>query len=122
MRVDVVIRQLERTLERLSWNAEQQIEYMSRFGVGSDEMALDFDDAFRTTSGMIRQGLMPDSLREALHPVDEILTEMTDSHEDEWDEEAVSESRTWSILRKAAATSLISLKETEFETGSDCDL
>lgn len=122
MRIDVAIRQLERALERLSWNAEQQIEYMSRFGVGSDEMALDFDDAFRTTSGMIRQGIMPDSLRETLRPVDEILTEMTDSHEDEWDEEAVSESRIWSILRKAAATSLISLKETEFETGSDCDL
>jgi hypothetical protein len=109
VRAESVIRQLKVALERLTWDADQQIGFISRLRVGADELALEFDDAYRTTSGMIAEGLLPHAVGDVLRPVDEILTMMTDAGQEEWTESAVTASPAWERLRDAAKTSLQSL-------------
>lgn len=114
MRVENIVRQLERALERLTWDPDQQLEFISRLGVGPDELALEFDDSFRIASGMADQSMLPSSVMEILRPIDDILAGMTNSGPAEWTTRAVSESQTWVSLRDAAQVSLESLRRTDF--------
>ncbi|MFI5678788.1 hypothetical protein [Streptomyces cellulosae] len=121
MRADIVIRQLEKALERLAWDAEKQIDFISRLRVGVDELALEFDDAFRPVSGLTRDGTMPKSVTKALDSVDKILTEMTRSPEAEWTPTAVRNSQSWKILRNTARESLNLLREVEIDIDSSSE-
>lgn len=74
-------------------------------------MALEFDDAFRTASGMVSARIMPDSVGDAVQPVDDFLAEMTASSPEVWTENAVSSSQTWSDLRRVATEALRNLRK-----------
>ncbi|MEU6350005.1 hypothetical protein ABZ896_11825 [Streptomyces sp. NPDC047072] len=113
MRVDVAVRQLEKSLECLSWDASRQIDHVRGLGVGPDELALDFDDSFRVVSGMIAEGVIPDSLGGPLGSVDAILEDMTRTPEEKWSESAVRNSQVWCDLRVAARKALDVLRGLE---------
>jgi hypothetical protein len=74
--------------------------------VAPDELALEFDDAFRVASGMVSEGILPETLREFLAPIDELLTEMTHSTLDEWSVDSLSHSSAWNCLRRLATDAL----------------
>lgn len=97
---------LEQSLELLTRSADRQLGYMRHCGVGADEMALEFDDAFRVVSGRVSEDLLSRFISESVRPVDEILTAMTDSGGEEWTERAVLESAAWERLREASRTAL----------------
>ena len=115
MRAIHALRQLERALERLAWEGERQIQHLSRCRVGADEFALEFDDAIRVVSGMVGEGLIPSSVREAVRPVDQSLAYMTTAASDEWTEAAVRGSRAWSDLRRTAHEAMNAVHEAQFE-------
>ncbi|MGA5322196.1 hypothetical protein ACPCIU_17380 [Streptomyces seoulensis] len=107
------MRQLKQALERLAWTSDEQLEFVSRHRVGPDELALLFDDAFRPVMGVVSDGGLPQSIAEALVPVDQILAEMTEAGLDEWTQEALSTSRRWAMLRSAARESIEGLDKVE---------
>lgn len=113
MSAEKLMRQLNQALERLAWTPDRQLEFVSRHGVGPDEFALLFDDAFRPVMGIVREGGLPQSIAEALVPVDQMLAEMTDVGPDEWTQEALLASRRWAMLRTAARKSIEGLEGTE---------
>ncbi|MFI0981999.1 hypothetical protein ACH4SP_33950 [Streptomyces sp. NPDC021093] len=110
MKADVAIGQLEQALNRLAWGADQQLEHLGRWGVGPDELALEFDDAFRVVPGLVSQGLLPDSVTALLQPVDDALAAMTDASGNEWTNDAMAQSPTWSLLRRTAQEALDGLR------------
>ncbi|WP_033323648.1 hypothetical protein [Streptomyces yerevanensis] len=119
MKVDVAVRQLEQALERLSWDAERQIDYTRRLGVGVDELALEFDDSYRPVSRLIEEGLLPEALSEAIKFIDQSLEGMTRTPEDKWTEDAVRASQEWLDMRKTARQAVSLLQGIEFDTDDD---
>ncbi|MGW2698997.1 hypothetical protein [Streptomyces sp. NPDC001340] len=111
MRTDLALQQLEKALNHLTLDPERQIAHISRLGVGPDELALEFDDAFRTVSGMINEGRLPEPLREPLDIIDNLLQEMTRTPEGKWTRDAILNSRDWSTLRELARNSLSALRK-----------
>ncbi|MEU1050612.1 hypothetical protein ABZ400_36530 [Streptomyces sp. NPDC005897] len=118
MTVERVSHQLRRSLVHLSWEAEKQVEYINRLAVGPDELALEFDDAFRVASGMVSEGSLPAPLGNLLAPMDELLSEMTRSTQDEWSIDALGLSVAWQRLRMLAVEVLRYLEE-ESDLGSE---
>lgn len=118
MTVESVSRQLQRALTHLAWKAEKQIDYISRLAVGPDELALEFDDAFRVASGMVSEGILPETFRDLLVPMDELLTEMTHGTQDEWSVDSLTHSSAWNCLRRLATDALNHL-DFEDKSGSE---
>ncbi|MEU6549750.1 hypothetical protein ABZ915_05570 [Streptomyces sp. NPDC046915] len=111
MQAGLVLASLEQALQTLAGSADQQLGYMRRAEVGADEMALEFDDAFRVASGVVSEGRLARFVVQVVRPVDEVLAVMTDSSREEWSERAVVESVSWGRLREAARTALACLRE-----------
>ncbi|MEV5613635.1 hypothetical protein [Streptomyces sp. NPDC052225] len=110
MRIDVAVRRLDQSLQRLAWQADRQVEHVARWRVGPDELALEFDDAFRVALGLVAQGLLPESVGTLLRPVDQILAEMTEGSAEAWTTDAVAHSPAWERLRSTAREALGTLR------------
>jgi hypothetical protein len=119
MKVDVAVHQLEQALERLSWDAERQIDYTRRLGVEVDELALEFDDSYRPISRLIEEGLLPETLGGAIKFIDQSLDGMTRTPEDKWTEDSVRDSQEWLDLREKARQAVSLLQGIEFDTDDD---
>ncbi|MFE1953760.1 hypothetical protein ACFW9D_25205 [Streptomyces sp. NPDC059524] len=103
------LHQLHQALDRLAWPAERQIEHLRRWGVGPDELALEFDDAYRMVPALDSQGILPDDVGARLRQVDSLLEEMSEGADPEWTHEAVTRSPTWDRLRHSAQAALEAL-------------
>jgi hypothetical protein len=114
MKTELAIRQLQQALDRLALPPEKQIAHIARLGVEPDELALEFDDMFRITSGMIKERRLPESLKASLDPIDALLQEMTRSPEGKWSRDAVLNSEEWRELRELAQNSLTILNAVPF--------
>lgn len=110
MKAEIIVRQVEQALEPLTWCAERQLELISQLGVGTDELALEFDDALQSVRGAVGSKLLPNKVLEALTPVDQALAEMTLGPQQVWETTAVINSRAWADLRTTAKDSLNKLK------------
>ncbi|GAA4238168.1 hypothetical protein GCM10022254_52990 [Actinomadura meridiana] len=95
-------------LERLTWDAGAQLDYIDELGVGPDELALEFDDALHTVRARAADGSVPVTMSD----VDAHLDEMTRQGPDAWTELSMRTSPEWSALRVLARTALIELRET----------
>ncbi|MFD1832086.1 hypothetical protein ACFSJS_20895 [Streptomyces desertarenae] len=103
---DILLRDLRRSLEQLSWNAERQFAYVDDLGVDVDEIALEFDDLFRIAESMATQGLISDNFFTHLKSVDSQLSTMTSKGTEVWRREKVKDSEEWETLRKLAIETL----------------
>ncbi|MGK5547107.1 hypothetical protein ACSNOH_20595 [Streptomyces sp. URMC 127] len=110
-RTDAFVRQLVRALRNLSSDAESQIAFTHRLGVGVDEIALEFDDVFRQAHGMCATGLLPEQIEDALRPIDSQLQQMTNSRQPVWNEDSVRSSPEWRAVRSLAREALDRLTE-----------
>ncbi|WKU46568.1 hypothetical protein Q3V23_22320 [Streptomyces sp. VNUA116] len=98
--------QLIQAVRLLASNPDVQAEYVQRLGVGPDEIALEFDDAFRRAVGAAGMGLLPDEMVKITQPLGEQLQRMTESQEDIWSEVGMMSSTEWGVLRTLATRAM----------------
>ncbi|MZD08172.1 hypothetical protein GTW43_24245 [Streptomyces sp. SID5785] len=110
MSVQTAVSQLEQALDRLSWSPNRQLEHLQRFGLGPDELALDFDDSYRVVAALVSRGALPLDVAAPLQHVDSLLAEMTDGTDAHWTGEAVAQSPQWARLRRTSREALDSLR------------
>ncbi|MFI7011635.1 hypothetical protein [Streptomyces sp. NPDC050145] len=97
-------------MDRLTWPATRQVEHLRRWGVGPDELALEFDDAYRMVPALVSRGTLPDDVGTRLREVDSLLAEMSDGTDTAWTDEAMTRSPMWDRLRRAAQEALEALR------------
>ncbi|MYV40924.1 hypothetical protein GT030_19140 [Streptomyces sp. SID1328] len=87
------VRLVREALVLVAASAEEQREWVLRVGVGTDEIALMFDDVWR-----LGEGLVP-----GLRAIDEIFEEMSDDRTvDHWSVAALAEDEGWERARVLA--------------------
>ncbi|MFJ5017249.1 hypothetical protein [Streptomyces griseoluteus] len=87
------VRLVREALVLVAASAEEQREWVSRAGVGIDEIALTFDDVWR-----LGEGLVP-----GLRAIDEVFEEMSDDRTvDHWSVVALAEDAGWERARVLA--------------------
>ncbi|NUS82862.1 MAG: hypothetical protein HOY75_08930 [Streptomyces sp.] len=90
------------TLDTLASNPDKQLDYVHRLGVSIDELALEFDDAYRLASGKAQEGLVSDTTLNAINPINEHLRIMTEMGPALWTEAALRSAQEWRDLRDLA--------------------
>ncbi|WP_405555378.1 hypothetical protein [Streptomyces sp. NBC_01171] len=87
------VRVVREALALVAASAEEQQEWVRRAGVGSDEIALMFDDVWR-----LGEGLLP-----GLRAIDAVFAEMSADHTvDHWSLSALAEDEGWARARVLA--------------------
>ncbi|AWI29594.1 hypothetical protein [Streptomyces tirandamycinicus] len=107
---DAGLRQLRASLERLSWPAERQLSHLQSLQVDVDELALEFDDAFRLVCGKVTKGRLPRLAVEATQPIDDILDRMANAGAEIWRSDALEDSPEWAELRAQSSQALEALE------------
>ncbi|MET7533300.1 hypothetical protein [Streptomyces goshikiensis] len=93
-----------RVLDRLGAPPEEQVAYIRRVDVGTDELLLEFDDVVFGAKAMLYDGLLSASEFEALRRV-EVRAESVDAGGTGiWTDAAVAEAAEWPALRSVAGT------------------
>jgi hypothetical protein len=101
----------ERSLDQLRWSlqalalpADAQLSLFPPFAVTADELALDFDDWWKTATQ--HNAFTADQLS-ALASVANILSEMSRARDDNlWDDSALAQHPQWQKLREVARKAL----------------
>jgi hypothetical protein len=93
---------LTRVLDLLSADAERQLRETQQSGVGPDEIALEFDNAFCLAQAAESEGILRPEIIGSLSAVDSQLDSMTRAGAHLWTEQAVRESSEWRQLRLVA--------------------
>ncbi|MFD7584694.1 hypothetical protein ACFV84_04580 [Kitasatospora sp. NPDC059811] len=96
-----------RVVDLIGCPPARQLEYIKTERVGVDEIALQFDDVLNLVQGAVDEGSLSPEILELLLPIDSQLKEMTESKEDLWDDESLSEASEWDELRLAAQQALV---------------
>ncbi|MFI9305285.1 hypothetical protein [Streptomyces triculaminicus] len=109
---EITIRLLKRALHLLASEPNEQISYLKQLGVNPDEIALEFDDAFRRAIGTSGMGLLSKEVVAAAQPVDERLRQMTNSSTEVWTKSNLETSPEWRLLRSLAKEALAKISET----------
>ena len=89
-------------LDVLTWPADQQLDYIRGLGVGIDEMALQFDDAFRIAINKVDERSLDAETFDLLKRIDERFGVMTKQGGSVWNEEGLSRSSEWQDIRALA--------------------
>jgi hypothetical protein len=102
------LRRLRTTLEHLAWPASRQRDYLIGLGVAplADELALEFDDAFRVVEAMPAMLGLSAAARESLLTVDRALDAMSKSDSGVWQVESLAGSTRWAEVRRLATVVL----------------
>ncbi|MFE7775784.1 hypothetical protein ACFU5O_18155 [Streptomyces sp. NPDC057445] len=110
---DETLRQVIRALEPLTWSADHQLNHIRDLDVGVDELALEFDDAFRLALGRAAQGELPQQVVTLLTPTNDKLESMTTQGLTVWTPEALTEAPEWVEVRAESARALEALRSLE---------
>jgi hypothetical protein len=105
----MLLERLTQAVRRLSWQARQQQDYLVELGVAglADELALEFDDAFRPVRQLLDVLQVATPAQVALVALDELLDEMSESEADEiWTWAALHHSVEWGQVRALASRTL----------------
>ncbi|MCG8419738.1 MAG: hypothetical protein MJE77_17535 [Proteobacteria bacterium] len=84
----VALKKLVASLQRLSASSDEQLAYLRSAGDGTciDELALEFDDAYRGLGMLIRDGVVSSDVAEQITRLSERLDGMSgEAQEDLWD-------------------------------------
>ncbi|WP_439454890.1 hypothetical protein [Streptomyces antibioticus] len=92
----------------LAADAQAQVGWLVRHAVMTDEIALDFDHAFRMAAGLVKEGQLARAVLADLRQIDVILSEMSGGENaDRWTREALSTDEGWALARRLARRVLV---------------
>ncbi|MDQ0847071.1 hypothetical protein [Streptomyces sp. V1I6] len=102
-------RLLIESLTVLAADAQTQAAWLDRYGVMTDEIALDFDHAFRMTEALAAEGHLAEGITADLQEIDMILSRMSDGdNADRWTRDALStDEEGWGRARRLARRLLV---------------
>jgi len=84
-------------------DASSQVAWLEKYGVGADEIALDFDHAFGMAEYLVAAGQFSPSAMSDLQEIDAVFEEMSGrDNADRWTLEALSTDAGWSRVRHLA--------------------
>ncbi|TGB17711.1 hypothetical protein E4099_03110 [Streptomyces palmae] len=88
------------SLAVLAADAQTQAAWLDSHGVMADEIALDFDHAFRMADALVAEGRLSGGVMAALGKIDAILSGMSDDEiTDRWTTDALSTDAGWAQTR-----------------------
>ncbi|MEU1465278.1 hypothetical protein ABZ467_32345 [Streptomyces sp. NPDC005727] len=101
-------RLLIESLTMLAADAQAQVAWLNKHGVMTDEIALDFDHAFRMAEALVAEGQLTGEVTADLREIDVILSGMSDDGKAErWTRDALSTDAGWAQARRLARRVLV---------------
>ncbi len=92
----------------LAADAPVQVAWLVRHAVAADEIALDFDHAFRMAEALVDEGQLAPGVMADLREIERILNGMSGGENaDRWTREALSTDEGWALARQLARRVLI---------------
>lgn len=92
----------------LAADAQSQVAWLDRHGVGADEIALDFGEAVGMVEALVNEGHLGRGALPHLLEIDAILSEMSGAENaDRWTRDALSVDEGWSQTRRLARRVLV---------------
>ncbi|MFJ2399511.1 hypothetical protein ACIOTI_43305 [Streptomyces sp. NPDC087843] len=106
----VLRRLLANSLSVLAADASVQAAWLEEYEVAVDEIALDFDHAFRMANRLVEHHQISGNAAAELREIDVLLAGMSGhEHADRWSQEALARDAGWSRARQLARQVLIEL-------------
>jgi hypothetical protein len=101
-------RLLMESLAVLAADAQTQVTWLDRHAVMTDEIALDFDHAFRMAEALVADGQLARGVMADLQEIDGILSRMSgDENADRWTRDALCTDDGWALARRLARRVLV---------------
>ncbi|GGW15422.1 hypothetical protein GCM10010264_63350 [Streptomyces globisporus] len=101
-------RLLIEALTVLAADAQKQVTWLVRHAVMTDEVALDFDHAFRMAEVLVAEGQLARGVMVDLQEIDVILSGMSGGENaDRWTRDALSTDEGWALARRLARRVLV---------------
>ncbi|WP_246096191.1 hypothetical protein [Streptomyces botrytidirepellens] len=101
-------RLLIESLTVLAADAEAQVAWLVRHAVMTDEIALDFDHAFRMAWSLVEEGQVDRGVMADLQELDAIISGMSGGdNADRWTRHALSTDEGWALARRLARRVLV---------------
>ncbi|CAH9418352.1 hypothetical protein SGL43_05401 [Streptomyces globisporus] len=92
----------------LAADAQKQVTWLVRHAVMTDEVALDFDHAFRMAEVLVAEGQLARGVMVDLQEIDVILSGMSGGENaDRWTRDALSTDEGWALARRLARRVLV---------------
>jgi hypothetical protein len=92
----------------LAADAQIQVAWLVRHAVMTDEIALDFDHAFRMAEVLVAEGQLALGVMADLRQIDVILSGMSGGENaDRWARDALSTDEGWALARRLARRVLV---------------
>ncbi|GAA2215289.1 hypothetical protein GCM10009850_107560 [Nonomuraea monospora] len=96
---------LREAVEHLAWSASDQIKWLGAMML-PDELALDFDNVYRSSWLSREAGWITDELSGYLDEIDRLLTDLTEEGPGPWSAEGLQGHPAWARLRILARRAL----------------
>ncbi|MEU2970202.1 hypothetical protein ABZ687_35195 [Streptomyces ardesiacus] len=101
-------RLLMEALTVLAADAQVQGSWLVRHAVMTDEIALDFDHAFRMAEALVAEGELARGVMADLREIDVVLSKMSGGgNADRWTRDALSTDEGWALARRLARRVLV---------------
>ncbi|MET8898748.1 hypothetical protein [Streptomyces albogriseolus] len=101
-------RLLMEALTVLAADAQVQVAWLVRHAVMTDEIALDFDHAFRMAEALVAEGQLGHRVMADLQEIDVVLSGMSGGgNADRWTRDALSIDGGWALARRVARRVLV---------------
>lgn len=98
-------------LALLGADSADQLAWIDKYKVVTDELALEFDDAFRLMAGFQQEELLDTEAMSKLQLINSVLEEMGGrEHAERWSREALTTDAGWFQLRALARDLLVTLQ------------
>ncbi|WP_223887013.1 hypothetical protein [Streptomyces viridosporus] len=101
-------RLLMEALTVLAADAQAQVSWLVKHAVMTDEIALDFDHAFRMAEALVAEGQLAHGVMADLQEIDVVLSGMSGGgNADRWTGDALSIDGGWALARRLARRVLV---------------
>lgn len=96
------------SLTVLAADAPAQAAWLAEYGVLTDELALDFDHAFRMAEALVKDGQLDRAVLSDLRQIDALLSAMSGAENSRrWTTDGLSVDEGWSRTRQLARKALV---------------
>ncbi|MEV5177937.1 hypothetical protein AB0L10_44670 [Streptomyces flaveolus] len=100
--------ELMAALTVLAADAQVQVSWLVKHAVMTDEIALDFDHAFRMAEALVAEGELARGVMSHLQEIDVVLSKMSGGgNADRWTRDALSTDEGWALARRLARRVLV---------------